>query len=219
MARTFPDGWEALEAAGAIPFEIATLRRLAADLPDDFSVFHGVHWTRLDHGYSVYGEIDFIVVGPQGQVVLIEQKSGLLAETPEGLVKVYPTKRKNVSVQMQRSVNSLQSSFRQGHAGVGMALDYLLYCPDYRVRSPATAGIASERIVDAGKAAQLATRIRAIIEVMPPIATVSAVDKARCRRVQAGRYRRPVVLRPLPIDADALRSARQPFAAPFRRNV
>lgn len=174
MARTFPDGWEALEAAGAIPFEIATLRRLAAELPDEFSVFHGVHWTRLDHGYSVYGEIDFIVVGPQGQVVLIEQKSGVLAETPEGLIKVYPTKRKNVAAQIQRSVDSLQSSFRHGHAGVGMAVDYLLYCPDYRVRSPATAGIASERIVDADKAAQLATRIRAITEAIPPIATVSA---------------------------------------------
>ena len=73
IARTLPDGWEALEAAGAAPFEIATLRRLAAELPDDHAVFHGVHWTRLDHGYSVFGEVDFIVVGPQGQAVLIEQ--------------------------------------------------------------------------------------------------------------------------------------------------
>jgi len=31
-----------------------------------------VHWTRLDHGYPVFGEVDFIVVGPQGQAVLIE---------------------------------------------------------------------------------------------------------------------------------------------------
>ena len=65
MARTLPDGWEALEAAGAAPYEIATLRRLAAELPDDHAVFHGVHWTRLDHGYSVFGGVDFIVVGPR----------------------------------------------------------------------------------------------------------------------------------------------------------
>ena len=63
MARILPDGWEALEAAGAVPFEIATLRRLAAELPDDQAVYHGVHWTRMDHGCSVFGEIDFIVVG------------------------------------------------------------------------------------------------------------------------------------------------------------
>jgi len=175
MARSVPDGWETLEAGGAISFEIATLHRLAAELPDDYSLFHGVHWTRLDHGYSVYGEIDFIVLGPQGQVVTIEQKSGLLAETPEGLVKAYPNKRKNVAVQIQRSVESLQSRFRHGHAGVGMALDYLLFCPDYRILSPATAGIAPERIVDAGKAGQLSARIKAIIDATPPIATVSAV--------------------------------------------
>ena len=105
MARILPDGWEALEASGAASFEIATLRRLAGELPDDYTVFHGVHWTRLDHGYSVYGEIDFLVLGPHGQVVLIEQKSGPLEETPEGLVKRYPLKTKNVPGQIQRSVD------------------------------------------------------------------------------------------------------------------
>jgi hypothetical protein len=92
MARTLPDGWEVLEAAGTAPLEVATLRRLAVELPEDIVVYHGVHWTRLDHGYSVFGEIDFIVVGPQGQAVLIEQKSGALEETPEGLVKRYKDK-------------------------------------------------------------------------------------------------------------------------------
>ncbi len=141
MARTLPDGWEALEAAGAAPFEIATLRRLAAELPDDHAIFHGVHWTRLDHGYSVFGEVDFIVVGPQGQAVLIEQKNGALEETPDGLVKHYTGKTKGVARQIHRSLASLQSRFQQGHASQHLALDYLLYCPDYRLLSPAIAGI------------------------------------------------------------------------------
>src|SRR5208282_3985725 len=168
MARTFPDGWEALEAAGAAPFEIATLRRLAAELPDEHAVFHGVHWTRLYHGYSVYGEIDFIVVGPQGQAVLIEQKSGPLEETPEGLVKRYQDKLKSVARQIQRSIDSLQSRFKQGHAGQRLALDYLLYCPDYLVRSPATAGIAPERIVDARQADRLAAIVAAMLAAQLP---------------------------------------------------
>ena len=70
--------WEEERSAGSPRLQLATLRRLASELADDYSVFHGVHWTRLEHGYSVYGEIDFIVVGPGGQVVLIEQKSGLV---------------------------------------------------------------------------------------------------------------------------------------------
>ena len=174
MARILPDGWEALEAAGAVPFEIATLRRLAAELPDDQSVYHGVHWTRLDHGYSVFGEIDFIVVGPLGQVVLIEQKSGPLEETPDGLVKRYQDKPKNVAGQMQRSIDSLQARFKQGRAGHRLALDYLLYCPDHRLRSPATAGLAPERIVDAGKAGQLSAVITAMLAAQPAAPGVTA---------------------------------------------
>ena len=117
MARALPDGWETLEASGAATFEIPTLRRLAAELPDDYTVFHGVHWTRLEQGFSVFGEIDFIVLGPLGQVVLIEQKSGALEETPEGLFKRYSDKRKSVNGQIQRSIESLQSRFRQGYQG------------------------------------------------------------------------------------------------------
>jgi len=175
MARTLPDGWEALEAAGAAPFEITTLRRLAAELPDDHAVFHGIHWTRLDHGYSVFGEVDFIVVGPQGQAVLIEQENGALEETPDGLVKHYTGKTKGVARQIHRSLASLQSRFQQGHAGQHLALDYLLYCPDYRVRTPATAGIPPERIIDAGQADRLATIIATMLAAQPPGVTNSVV--------------------------------------------
>jgi hypothetical protein len=167
VARALPDGWETLEASCAATFEIPTLRRLAAELPDDYTVFHGVHWTRLAQGFSVFGEIDFIVLGPLGQVVLIEQKSGALEETPEGLFKRYSDKRKSVNGQIQRSIESLQSRFRQGYQGRRLVLDYLLYCPEYRVRSPATAGIAPERIVDAEKADRLATILVAVVDAQP----------------------------------------------------
>lgn len=176
MARTLPDGWETLERSGAAPFEIATLRRLGSELPDDYIVFHGVHWTRVDHRYSVFGEIDFIVLGPAGQVLLIEQKNGALEETPEGLCKHYPDKLKSVNGQIQRSVDSLKSRFKQGYGGRRLALDYLLYSPDYRVKSPATAGISPERIVDAGKASRLSAIIVATIAAQPPAQSVSHAE-------------------------------------------
>lgn len=149
MARTLPDRWDHPSLASAAPSEVATLRLLASGLPDDCTVYHGVHWTRVEHGYSVYGEIDFIVCGPQGQVVLVEQKRGPLDETPDGLVKRYAAKTKSVKLQIQRSIDALQQRFKAGHQGGRLVLDYLLYCPDHRVASPATAGIAPERIVDA----------------------------------------------------------------------
>ena len=172
MARSLPDGWETLLAAGVAPFEIATLRRLVADLPEDYLVFHGVHWTRLEHGCSAFGEIDFIVLSPTGQVVVIEQKGGVLEEAADGLFKQYRDKRKSVARQMQRSIDALQARYKQGHGGRPLVLDYLLYCPDHRVVSPATAGIAPERIVDAKTAGQLSEKIIAMLIALPPVGDV-----------------------------------------------
>jgi hypothetical protein len=54
-----------------------------------------VHWTRVaQSSFAIVGEIDFAIVGPTGKLLLVEQKSGFLAETPEGLVKRYAERDK-----------------------------------------------------------------------------------------------------------------------------
>ena len=163
MARIHPEGWRELAATGAAQREIETLTLLAAALPNEYTVFHGVHWTHVDKSFSVYGEIDFIVLAPDGRLLLIEQKSGFLAETDEGLAKKYPglDKPKLVRNQILRSVSALQQRF--GKEGEKLAIDYLLYCPDYLVKRVEAAGIAADRIVDASRREQLATVIRQIL--------------------------------------------------------
>src|ERR1700761_7962709 len=99
MARILPDGWEALDASGSAQREIETLKRLAS-LPDDCTVLHGVHWTRIEHGCSVYGDVDFIVVAGNGRVLLIEQRSGFLEESPDGLVKVQGGARQRIATRI-----------------------------------------------------------------------------------------------------------------------
>ena len=84
MARIIPDGWRELAVTGAAQREIETLALLADGLPDDYSVYHAVHWTSLDGRHAIYGEIDFAVVNRAGDLLLIEQKSGFLDETPDG---------------------------------------------------------------------------------------------------------------------------------------
>jgi hypothetical protein len=51
--------------------------------------------------------------------------------------------------------------FRQ--TGLALSLDYLFYCPDFRVRDPLAAGISSDRIVDAGEAHRLPGRLTSLI--------------------------------------------------------
>jgi hypothetical protein len=164
MALIHPAGWREMASTGNALREIATLNLLAQRLPDDYSVYHGVHWTNVDHGYSAYGEIDFIIVAPDGRLLLIEQKSGFLEETADGLIKKSLGKSHMIHVEITRTIRSLMARF--GKNGGQLDIDYLLYCPDYHVKHPQRAGIEAARIIDAGNSLDLARRI---LVLLPPL--------------------------------------------------
>ncbi|NMG45701.1 nuclease [Aromatoleum toluvorans] len=163
MARIHPEGWQRIPASGALARELETLATLAEGLPDDHAVYHGIHWTRVNRDHALFGEIDFVVVGPSGRLLLIEQKSGFLDETADGLVKAYAKAKKNVSVQMARSADHLRERlgvFLKGHKA---RIDALLYCPDYTVRQPGSAGIDPARIVDASRREHLVAIVQSLL--------------------------------------------------------
>lgn len=177
MARVHPDGWRQVGATGAAAREVETLERLATGLPDAYTVYHGVHWSRVRHGHALVGEIDFAVMEPGGNVLLIEQKSGFLEETADGLAKAYPGREKRVAVQMARSADALRTRLYAACQGERPALDSLLYCPDYTVRSPGTAGIDPARIVDARRREHLAEIIRTILPASEPAPLAERVHR------------------------------------------
>jgi hypothetical protein len=174
MAHIIPAGWQALPATGAEQREIETLALLAGGLPDAYTVYHGVHWTRVNQGHALVGEIDFAIVNPAGNLLLIEQKSGYLSETPEGLSKQYDKKEKRVPAQMARSVEALRKRLHQYCPGEKPTLDSLLYCPDYSVRQPGTAGIDPARIVDASRREHLIHTIRSLLPEHDPARPLAA---------------------------------------------
>lgn len=155
MARLIPDDWKSLSATGAAERERETLATLEQALPDGYTVYHGVHWTRADQQFSVFGEAHFVIVSPAGRVLVIEQKAGFLRETPKGLVKVYLQTERNVSIQLARTLENLQRRFTAAFGAGTYGIEALLYCPDYAVRQAAIAGVAPERIVDASRRHQL----------------------------------------------------------------
>jgi hypothetical protein len=164
MARIFPDGWDTLRLSGGARREVETLALLKATLADTYTVYHGVHWTKLRSGFAVFGEADFIVVSPSGRLAVIEQKSGLLEETEGGLVKTYAAKQKNIAAQISRTVAGLHSRLTAAFGSNTYRIEELLYCPDYQVRNRAIAGVNPSRIVDASQRDKLAE----IIEAMMP---------------------------------------------------
>lgn len=161
MAHLYPTGWREMAVTGTAAREIETLAYLESTLASTpYRVYHGVHWTNVENGFSAFGEIDFIVVAPSGRVLLIEQKSGFLNETGEGLVRNYEGKPRKVVNHIMRSIKGLRERF-----GGELSIDYLLYCPDYTVRDPHLAGIDPHHIIDATNKYRLAAVIREILPV------------------------------------------------------
>ncbi|MDH5300846.1 MAG: ATP-binding domain-containing protein [Gammaproteobacteria bacterium] len=172
MALIFPEGWQALKPTGVAQRQIETLEWLANDLNDDYRIYHAVHWTRIYQGMVFLGEIDFAIVGPGGEVVLIEQKSGLLLESQDGLLKHYGAEKRQVAAQMARNKMALQQKLSRLSPKMDWQIDGLLYCPDYLVRQPETAGLPAERIIDASKKETLVNEIKSLLPA-------TQVDKKR----------------------------------------
>ncbi|SDX21426.1 NERD domain-containing protein [Thiocapsa roseopersicina] len=164
MARIIPSDISPLALAGAHSGEFETLALLKAQLGPDYAVFHGVHWSFSQGQVTRFGEIDFILVNRAGAVLCIEQKNGVLNETPDGLVKVYCQRRKSVGAQIHRALDQVRDKFQWQHGSASpLDLDYLLYCPDYRVRNLNAAGLDQSRILDAAATDGLARRIERIL--------------------------------------------------------
>ncbi len=163
MAQVIPTGWRQLTAFGALQRELETLVVLAEGLPDTYTVYHGVHWTRVDKQHSIFGEVDFVIVNAVGKVLLVEQKSGFLQETEGGLVKRYGEKDKSVPAQMARTADQLQQKYSLASRGAKLFIEILLYCPDYEVKHPAAAGIDPARIIDSKKRPYLIQFVQQIL--------------------------------------------------------
>jgi hypothetical protein len=169
MARIIPDGWQEFCNSDASPIPAAALRHhetllaLSAGLSADYSVYHAVHWTTVERGFSVFGEVDFAIANRAGNVVLIAQKTGFFEEGGEGLVKRERGRIVNVAMQMARTVAALRDKLARRPGCERVQIDYLLYCPDYTVRRVEGAGLSGDRIVDARRRDELLAVIRSIL--------------------------------------------------------
>ncbi len=164
MAYLIPSDISRLSLAGADNPELDTLVVLRDKLPNDYTVFHSVHWSNASKNRTAFGEIDFVIINKSGHVLTIEQKNGALEEMDEGLVKRYSAGPKSLDSQIQRNIGSIRDKFSSQHGDEqGLIVDYLIYCPDYRVLKINAAGIDKIRTVDAPARDQLPQRIQDLL--------------------------------------------------------
>ena len=163
------------------PAEADTLDVLKHELARDFSVYHNLYWTQALPSAMRYGEIDFVVVAPDGRMLIIEQKNGALAETDNGFEKYYGgPKPKSVDVQIQRSIGAIRGKFAAQHPNEpGLSIDCLLYCPDHFVKRVRGSALDGARVVDARQREQLAETVAGLLPGDGPANDRDLPDAAR----------------------------------------
>ncbi len=72
MAQIIPSDFAQFQRSGWHVPETETLNTLRARLPPDYTVFHGVHWTREGFRTTAFGELDFVIVNRAGHALMVE---------------------------------------------------------------------------------------------------------------------------------------------------
>ena len=95
---------------------------------------------RAEASGSAYGEIDFIVVNPFGQLLAIEQKDGQIVAKGADLYARYGGRQlagdgagqaydKSITTQVNRNLHALRAQFARRYPGRTLQIDHLLYLP------------------------------------------------------------------------------------------
>lgn len=164
MAHLVPPDVQRQSLSGHRSGELDTLLRLEKQLPDDYTIYHHVHWSLERPRTTMFGEIDFIVVNRSGEALTVEQKDGELEEKEGGLFKRYAGGDKSVVRQIHRSLDGLRDKYKHVNGqGAKLELNYLLYCPDHGLRRSDAAGLDPSRIVDAARKDDLAGVVQKLL--------------------------------------------------------
>jgi hypothetical protein len=180
MARLIPSEFDPTPGADGMRLpEVRTLERLRDGLSDQYAVYHGVHWARVDRSTSVYGEIDFIVANPYGRLLAIEQKDTQIIVGEHDLFARYrgvhaapngppgTPHDKSITTQVNRNLNALRAQFSRRHPGRVLEIDHLLYLPSARLEGAVPSSIDPDRVVDADRDADLIAVIESLLEDAP----------------------------------------------------
>jgi len=136
------------------------LQQLQQGLPDSFDAYHSVQWSSLHEHNQRFGEIDIVVLSPQGHLVLLEIKAGDVSIDEHGITKQYssdPSNPKNINHQIHAQVNAMRQALHNNQLN-DVRFAHLLVLPDQKITHGSIA-YPRERIVDATQQDQLCQHV------------------------------------------------------------
>src|SRR5690554_5268996 len=166
MARVTPTDWQQLDCLHEE--EKNTIDWLADTLPKDYELFAGLGWAAShSNGTAYFGEIDIAVLAPSGKLLIIEQKNGGISVEGGDLLKYYGGPGKSVLQQTRRSVDAVKRQWSNQNHTQPLALESLVYLPDYRVHDLSSVQVQAERIIDKEQSKDLPDIIRHLLDGSP----------------------------------------------------
>ena len=161
--------------------ELDVLERLRDHLPDGFEVFHSVALHTVHNGHDRYGEIDIVVLAPNGNLLLMEVKAGAVVLREGGIYKLYGSGERDVARQALVQRAAMQNRLQQ--AGIHPELVSCLVLPDYTLGDGQVTAIPRERIIDAVGYDRMVTTVR---DWLAP--THRLVDREALRRLLLNQF-------------------------------
>ena len=140
--------------------EISTILYLQESLPDDFTVFHSVNWMKRMSSKTTYGEADFVIIGPNSSIILIEQKNGILFNDDGRLKKKYQDgKLCDPFTQVTRCRENLTTLWLRKNKNNPIHCEILIYLPDFPIDTTVANKNDSNLIIDQISRENLAKKI------------------------------------------------------------
>ncbi|HEX5487362.1 MAG TPA: ATP-binding domain-containing protein [Limnobacter sp.] len=147
-AQVYPTDYRLLLQDGIARRQADVLDVLSRRLPDGFRVYHGLHWSRLEHGLTVTGQLQFLVLAPHGLVILMSMKTGLIRQDASGLSKSQGSHTVHVFTELCEQRDLLTAKFHRQHH-LDLPVEFCFYCPDHLLKSELGLAGLEDRVVDA----------------------------------------------------------------------
>jgi hypothetical protein len=165
MAILHPESCDLLRQDGGLYRELDVMERLKQSLPDNYEVFHSISWFSVHLAHDRHGEIDIIVMSPQGNLLLVEVKSGDVTIRNGEIFKVYNHQQKDVSRQSKIQYSAIVN--RLADANILTFVTNCLVLPDYKIDGANLVSFPRERIISAENYEKLGSVIQGILNSRP----------------------------------------------------
>lgn len=163
MALLCPSTLPPLKQNGGLYRELDVLEKLRHSLSDGYEIFHSVSLHSVHENIDKFGEVDIVILGPSGNVLLMEIKAGSLVLRDGDIFKIYQEREHDVgrqcSIQYVVMLNKLKD------ANLDAFISNCLVLPDFSLDNVHVVSIPKERIIDARQFEHIGAMVKAMLGV------------------------------------------------------